>query len=394
MDSDARPTLQASGSKTPLAQSVAADSGPVLFVDLASQHDELKVDLSAAFERVLERGSFTLGDEVEALEAEFAEFVGTREAIGVGSGTDALHLALRAADIGPGDEVITAVNSFAATAEAIVFAGATPVFVDVDESTLLMDLGATTAALTERTRAIIPVHLYGQCVDMHRVLDIASPRGIRVIEDACQAHGASRSGLQAGAAGDAGCFSFYPSKNLGALGDGGIVATNDEDIARRIRRLRSHGEDANRAHVDVGLTSRLHGLQAAFLRAKLPQLAAWNQRRRAAASRYEAVLGGNGVVLPTVAPDSEHVFHLYCVRVANRDDVRRSLSQRGVQTGIHYQTPLHLEPAFAFLGGVPGDFPVAEKAASEIVSLPMHPHLTQADIELVALALEEAVGHA
>jgi dTDP-4-amino-4,6-dideoxygalactose transaminase len=393
MDSDVHRAQQALGTKSPPAD----DTGtyrPVLFVDLASQHDALKEDLRGAFARVLEQGSFTLGGEVDALEAEFAAFVGTRDAIGVGSGTDALHLALRAADIGPGDEVITAVNSFAATAEAIVFAGATPVFVDVDDSTLLMDLDATAAAVTERTRAIIPVHLYGQCVDMRRVLDIASPHGIRVIEDACQAHGASRSGLQAGAAGDAGCFSFYPSKNLGALGDGGMVTTNDEEIARRIRRLRSHGEDANRSHVDVGLTSRLHGLQAAFLRAKLPMLPAWNDQRRAAASRYEAVLGGNGVVLPTVVPDAEHVFHLYCVRVANRDAVRHSLSQRGVQTGIHYQVPLHLEPAFAFLGGASGDFPVAEKAAREIVSLPMHPHLTGADIERVASALEEAVGHA
>jgi dTDP-4-amino-4,6-dideoxygalactose transaminase len=394
MESDARWGQEAPGMKAPPISRPGEHRGPVLFVDLGSQHDELKDDLSAAFLRVLEQGSFTLGGEVDALEAEFAAFVGTREAIGVGSGTDALHLALRAAGIGLGDEVITAVNSFAATAEAIVFAGATPVFVDVDDSTLLMDLDATAAAVTDRTRAIIPVHLYGQCVDMHRVLDIASPRGIRVIEDACQAHGASRLGLQAGAAGDAGCFSFYPSKNLGALGDGGIVTTDDEEIARRVRRLRSHGEDANRAHVDVGLTSRLHGLQAAFLRAKLPQLAVWNQQRRVAASRYEEMLGGNGVVLPTVAPDSEHVFHLYCVRVPDRDGVRRSLSQRGVQTGIHYQTPLHLEPAFAFLGRSPGDFPVAEKAAREIVSLPMHPHLTEADIELVASALGEVLGHA
>lgn len=366
----------------------------VLFVDLASQHGALSEALHDAFARVLRDGSFTLGGEVEALEREFAEFAGTGEAIGVGSGTDALHIALRALDIGPGDEVITAVNSFAATAEAIALAGATPVFVDVDADTLLMDLAAVEAAITPRTRAIIPVHLYGQCVDMKRLLGMARSHGLRVIEDACQAHGASREGLSAGAAGDAGCFSFYPSKNLGALGDGGIVTTSDPEIARRVRLIRSHGEDGARAHVDLGWTSRLHGLQAAFLRAKLPVLAEWNQSRREVAEKYAAALAGvPGVRLPGVVPGAEHVFHLYCVRVANRDSVRADLARLGVQTGVHYRTPLHLEPAFAYLGGREGDFPVAERATGEIVSLPMHPFVTDDDVARVASALAGAVGH-
>lgn len=393
MDSDANRALGAqptddSGHGQP------SDS-PVLFVDLASQHGALRDSLGEAFERVLSDGSFTLGGEVDAFEREFAAFVGTSEAIGVGSGTDALHIVLRAMEIGPGDEVITAVNSFAATVEAILLAGATPVFADVDPDTLLIDADAVAAAVTPKTRAIIPVHLYGQCTDMHRLREIAEAHGLRVIEDACQAHGASRDGYSAGAASDAGCFSFYPSKNLGALGDGGIVTTSDPEIARRVRSIRSHGEDQDRTHVDLGWTSRLHGMQAAFLRAKLPVLAQWNARRREVAARYTSALSGiDGVRLPVTAPGAEHVFHLYCVRVANRDAVRARLAERGVQTGIHYKTPLHLEPAFAHTGGRPGDFPVAEAAISEILSLPMHPFVTEDEVGRVAAALAEAIGHA
>jgi dTDP-4-amino-4,6-dideoxygalactose transaminase len=392
MDSDANRAL----GTQPTGETVHGrpSDTPVLFVDLASQHDALRDSLGEAFSRVLADGSFTLGGEVEAFEREFAAFARTSDAIGVGSGTDALHLALRAMDIGPGDEVITAVNSFAATAEAIVLAGATPVFVDVDPQTLLIDPDAVQSAITPRTRALIPVHLYGQCADMRRLLDIASAHGLRVLEDACQGHGASRDGLVAGAAGDAGCFSFYPSKNLGALGDGGMVTTDDEALAHRIRMLRSHGEDPDRMHVEVGWTSRLHGLQAAFLRAKLPMLAEWNARRRDVAARYESALAGLDLRLPTVVPGAEHVFHVYCVRVADRDRVREVLAGHGVQTGIHYRIPLHLEPAFASLGGVEGDFPIAEEAIAQILSLPMHPFVTDDDVARVAAALAEAVGHA
>lgn len=393
MDSDANRALGARPTGEP-GRELPSDT-PILFVDLASQHNALRRSLDEAFSRVLADGSFTLGGEVDALEREFAQFVGTSDAIGVGSGTDALHIVLRAMGIGAGDEVITAVNSFAATAEAIALAGATPVFADVDPDTLLVDPGAVEAAITSRTRAIIPVHLYGQCADMKRLHGIADAHGLRVIEDACQAHGASRDGLSAGASSDAGCFSFYPSKNLGALGDGGIVTTSDPEIAQRVRSLRSHGEDPDRTHVDVGWTSRLHGMQAAFLRVKLPVLAEWNQRRREVAARYaEALSEIPGVLLPVTLPGAEHVFHLYCIRVAERDAVRARLAERGVQTGIHYKTPLHLEPAFAYLGGRLGDFPVAEKATSEIVSLPMHPFVTDDEVNRVASALAAAVGHA
>jgi dTDP-4-amino-4,6-dideoxygalactose transaminase len=363
-------------------------------VDLARQHAAVEPELDAAYRRVLDRGSFTLGDEVDAFEREFAEYVGTSQGVAVGSGTDALKLALRALEVGPGDEVITAVNSFAATAEAIVLAGATPVFVDIEEDTYLLDLDAVESAITERTAAIIPVHLYGQCVDMERLMAMARRHGLRVVEDACQAHGASRDGSRAGCAGDAGCFSFYPSKNLGALGDGGFVSTNNPAIAERVRTLRCHGEDANRLHTVVGCTSRLHGMQAAFLRVKLPMLDVWNGMRREAALDYQVLLSGAPLVAPRVAERASHVYHVYCVRVHERDDVRARLSAQGVQTGIHYGLPLHLEPAFAHLGGKPGDYPVAEKASEEILSLPMFPYLTHAEVSRVSAALREVVSRA
>jgi dTDP-4-amino-4,6-dideoxygalactose transaminase len=362
----------------------------VPFVDLKRQHDSVHTELDAAFHRVVAQGSFTLGVEVEALEREFASYVGVAHAIGVGSGTDALHFALRACGIGPGDEVITAVNTFAATAEAILMCGARPVFVDIDEHTCLMDLDATEAAITTRTRAIVPVHLYGQCTDMHRVNAIARVNGLKVVEDACQAHGAQRDGLMAGASSDAGCFSFYPSKNLGALGDGGIVTTDDESIARRVRSLRNHGEDVTRLHVESGYCSRLHGMQAALLRAKLPHLDEWNALRIDAARVYDAAFGGSGVVTPVVAPGAKHVYHLYVVRVRARDRVRATLSDCGIQTGIHYQVPLHLEPAFAASGHAVGSFPVAERAAAQILSLPMYPYLTEGEILGVAEAVRQA----
>jgi dTDP-4-amino-4,6-dideoxygalactose transaminase len=369
------------------------ESTSISFVDLGRQHRRISADLRAAFDRVVDNGSFTLGSEVEAFETEFAAFVGCAQAVGVGSGTDALHFVLRACGVGEGDEVITAVNTFAATAEAIVMAGARPVFVDIDPATYLMDLDAVEHAITPATKAIIPVHLYGQCVDMRRVIEIARRHGLKVIEDACQAHGATRDGLSAGAAGDAGCFSFYPSKNLGALGDGGIVTTNDPAIADRVRSLRSHGEDANRLHVEVGYCSRLHGLQAGLLRAKLPHLADWNALRIQAARTYLRELAGACVDLPAALPDAHHVYHLFVVRVRDRERVRAELGTRGVQTAIHYSVPLHLEPAFAGLGYARGDFPNAEDAVREIVSLPMFPYLTDDEVRYVARCVAE-VCHA
>lgn len=356
----------------------------VPFVNLSRQHNQIEAELGAGFERVVREGGFTLGPEVDSFEQEFASFVGTADSIGVASGTDALHLTLRAMGVGPGDEVITAVNTFAATAEAIVMCGATPVFSDVDEKSCLMDLDSAEAAVTDRTKVILPVHLYGQMVDMREVRHIANRHGLRVIEDACQAHGARANGESAGAASDAGCFSFYPSKNLGALGDGGAVTTDDAHIADQVRLLRSHGEDKNRLHVVSGYCSRLHGMQAAFLRAKLPHLSAWNESRQRSAALYEELLAGTGVIAPQVMPGREHVFHLYVVRVPDRDSFRSYLAERGVQTGVHYPVPLHLEPAFSYLGYQPGAFPVAEKLTSQIVSLPMFPHMTTTEVEYVA----------
>ena len=361
------------------------------FVDLSRQHQVVRVQLDAAFARVVDRGSFTLGEEVSAFEAEFAQYLGVDEAVGVGSGTDALHFALRACGVQPGDEVITAVNTFAATAEAIVMCGARPRFVDIDPDTYLMDLDAVESAITPSTRAIIPVHLYGQCVDMTRVMEIARRHGLKVVEDACQAHGARADGHTAGTAGDAGCFSFYPSKNLGALGDGGIVVTNDPEIAARVRLLRNHGEDASRLHVESGYCSRLHGLQAALLRAKLPHLDEWNALRRQAASQYDEAFAGLPVKTPVVRPSAHHVYHLYVVQVEDRDAVRASLAEQQVQTAIHYAVPLHLEPAFSDLGYARGDFPVAEAVIRRILSLPMYPYLESGEISAVRSALEESL---
>jgi dTDP-4-amino-4,6-dideoxygalactose transaminase len=359
------------------------------FVDLGRMHADVREPLDAAFCSVVDQSTFVLGEKVQTFEGSFADYIGAAYAIGVGSGTDALHFALRACGVGPGDEVITVANTFAATVEAILMAGARPVLVDVDEDTLLMDMDAVEAVISARTRAIIPVHLYGQPVDMVRLMDIARSAGVKVVEDACQAHGARCAGQKAGSFGDAGCFSFYPSKNLGALGDGGIVTTNDEAIASRIRSLRNHGEDASRLHVELGYCSRLHALQAAMLSVKLPRLDHWNSMRAEAASLYDELLSSADVILPGRADGRSHVFHLYVIRARQRDALREELARRGIQTGIHYAVPLHLEPAFAHLGYVEGEFPVAERAAETIVSLPMYPFIESEEVARVAEAVCE-----
>ncbi len=364
------------------------------FVNLQRLHQMMGSSLDAAFFNVVKDASFTMGPKLEAFEDNFAAYIGVRHAVGVGSGTDALHFALRACGVGPGDEVITVANTFAATAEAILMAGATPVFVDVVEDTLLMDLDAVEAAVTERTKAIIPVHLYGQPVDMDRLMSFAQPRGIKVVEDACQAHGARCGKFRVGGIGDVGCFSFYPSKNLGALGDGGIVTTDDDEIAERIRLLRNHGEEgSSRLHVESGYCSRLHTLQAAFLNEKLPYLDEWNALRMRAAALYDDMLDKADVVTPVRADGGcTHVYHLYVVRVSDRDQVRAELSERGIQTGIHYAVPLHLEPAFANFGYSAGAFPVAERAAGSIVSLPMYPYIEFDEVARVCEAVEEVTS--
>ncbi len=361
--------------------------GEVAFVDLHRMHESIQKDLDAAYHRVVDASAFTLGSEVESFEQAFASYVGTRHAIGVASGTDALHLALRAKGIGPGDEVITAVNTFAATAEAILMAGARPVFADIDEY-YLIDVDHAASLVTPRTRAIIPVHLYGQPADMLAVNELAARYGLFVLEDACQAHGASRDGRRAGSSGDAAAFSFYPGKNLGALGDGGMVTTNDDELAAHIRLLRAHGENAERLHIEPGYCSRLHGLQAAFLSAKLPHLDSWNAMRTAAAERYDEGLAKCGAVRPTVAPGASHVYHLYVVQVDDRAAFRAALGERGIQTAIHYAWPLHIEPAFSFLGYRRGEFPNAEAAVARIVSLPMYPYLLFDEVDRVVDAVK------
>jgi dTDP-4-amino-4,6-dideoxygalactose transaminase len=357
------------------------------FVDLKAQYRAIKPDVDAAIARVLESCEFTLGSEVVAFEEEFAAYCGARFGMGVNSGTSALHLALLAAGVGPGDEVITVPFTFVATVSAICYTGARPVFVDIDPRRYTIDPGAIEAAVTERTRAILPVHLYGQPADMDPILDVAKRRGLVVIEDAAQAHGAAYRGRPAGSLGALGCFSFYPGKNLGAYGEGGMVVTSDPEYARTIRMLRDWGAERKYHHVLKGYNYRLEGMQGAVLRVKLRHLEAWTEGRRAAAARYDAGLADAGVETPQGAADVRHVYHIYAVRTPHRDALQEQLRAEGIQTGIHYPFPIHLLPAFADLGYRAGDFPHAERAAGEVLSLPMFPELTPEQTETVCAAV-------
>jgi dTDP-4-amino-4,6-dideoxygalactose transaminase len=357
------------------------------FVDLKAQYLSIKADVDAAIQRVLDSCQFTLGAEVEAFEREFASYCGSAHGIGVNTGTSALHLALLAAGVGPGDEVVTVPFTFVATASAIDYTGATPVFVDIDPRRYTMDPQAVEAALTPRTRAIVPVHLYGQPADMDPIMEIARRHRLVVVEDACQAHGAEYKGRRVGSIGDLGCFSFYPGKNLGAYGEGGMVVTDDPERARTIRMLRDWGAEKKYQHVLKGFNFRLEGIQGAVLRVKLPHLERWTDARRVAAARYDALFAGRGVAAPWAAPDSRHVHHLYVVRSAQRQAWQDVLAAQGIQTGIHYPTPVHLLPAFADLGHRAGAFPHAEWAAAEVLSLPMFPELTAAQSDEVAQAV-------
>lgn len=365
----------------------------VPFLDLGAQGRELHDELLAAFESVLSRSAYTMGPELSDFEAAFAAFCGVEHCVGVSSGTDAVRLALQAAGVRPGDEVIVPANTFIATAEAVSHCGATPVFVDCLAGSAAIDPSAIGPAISERTVAVVPVHLYGHPADMDAVLRVAGERGLAVVEDAAQAHGALYKGRPCGSFGVAAAFSFYPGKNLGALGDGGAVVTNDATAARDVRLLRSHGELAKSVHEVVGYCNRLHNLQAAFLLAKLPHLPAWNAARRAAAARYDAALRGHEAIRPIAAPrDCESVYHLYVVEVPERDAVREQLAATGVQTGIHYPVPLHLTPAYADLGYGAGDFPVAEALAARILSLPMYPQITPDQQHHVVGQLVDAVA--
>ena len=360
--------------------------------DLKAQHQSLGPELQAAIDRVFATSDFVLGDEVARFEAEFADYCGVGETIACANGTDALELALGAIGVGAGDEVITVANTFAATAEAIVRCGALPRFVDVDPQTLLMDVSLLEAAITPRTRAIIPVHLYGSCVDVAAVMAVAARHGIAVIEDAAQAQGASTRGKRAGATALAGCFSFYPGKNLGACGDAGAVVTSSPDVAARVRQARDHGRTREKyKHDVVGRNSRMDGLQGAILRVKLRHLTVWNARRREIAQTYRALLRGVDLSIVAVPVASVPVYHQFVIRTAERDQLRQALAGHGIQTGIHYPIPLHQQPAFApYLppGGI--ELPVTEAAAASILSLPMFPELSDRDARAVGRAVAES----
>jgi dTDP-4-amino-4,6-dideoxygalactose transaminase len=359
--------------------------------DLKAQYRAIKNEIDEAVCHVLENAQFILGPEVAAFEREFAAYQQGTEAIGLNSGTSALHLALLAAGVGPGDEVITVPFSFIATAATIEYAGARPVFVDIDPVTFNMDPARIASAITPRTRAIMPVHLYGQPADMDAILEVARAHGLSVIEDAAQAHGAEYKGRRVGALGDIGCFSFYPAKNLGACGEGGAVVTNNLEYARAIRLLRDWGSDKKYVHSVKGYNYRLEGIQAAILRVKLRHLDAWTAARIRWAGLYDELLAGSGVVVPRAVEGVRHAWHCYTMRVADRDQVQAALLASGVQSGVHYPIPIHLQPAYAGLGYRRGDFPEAERAADEVLSIPIHADLTEAQVREVAGAVREAV---
>jgi len=361
----------------------------VPFVDLKEQYAGIKDEIMAAVSKVFESGQFVLGKEVAAFEEEFAAFCNVQHAVAVNSGTSALHLALLAAGVGPGDEVITVPCTFVATIAAIVYAGATPVFIDVDPVTYTMDPAQIEAAMTPHTKAILPVHLYGNPADMDPILEIAARYGLTVIEDAAQAHGATYRGRRCGSMGELGCFSFYPGKNLGAYGEGGIVTTNDSEFVRKIQMLRDWGAEKKYEHILKGFNYRMEGVQGGILRVKLRYLEQWTEARRAHAAVYRRLLSDSGLVLPTERAGDRHVYHVYAVLTEQREELIKALNARGVQTGIHYPYPIHLLPAYADLGYNAGEFPVSEQIAAQELSLPMFPELTGAQLQEVGDAVAE-----
>lgn len=364
----------------------------VPFIDLKIQYQSIKEKIAEAIEGVLDSTAYALGEQVELFEQEFASYCGADFGVGVNSGTTALHLALLASNIGPGDEVITVPNTFIATAETISLAGATPVFVDVEPTTYNIDVTKVEAAITKKTKAIIPVHLYGQPADMDALLDIAHSNNLAVIEDSCQAHGAEYKGKKVGALGDAGCFSFYPSKNLGAFGEGGFVTTNNEKIVDTVRMLRDHGQKRKGYHDIKGINGRLEGIQGAVLRVKLKRLEEWNELRRKKALYYDRLLNKLPVIPPTEAEYAKHVYHLYVIRVQNRDALGDWLNENGIATGIHYPIPIHLQKAYAELGYKEGDFPITEEHAKEIISLPMFPEISEDQVEYVVDVIRRSLS--
>ena len=359
----------------------------VPLVDLSALHKDIADDLYRAVRGVMERGDFILGEEVNRFEQEFATYCGARHAVGVDSGLSALELILRAHAIGPGDEVIVPAFTFIATAAAVTFAGARPVFVDVDPFTYCIDVAQVQAAITPRTRAIIPVHLYGLPAEMDELNRLAELHALVVIEDACQAHGASYKGRKAGSLGHAAAFSFYPSKNLGAFGDGGIVVTNDSELADKIRTMRNCGQKTKNVHELAPFNHRLDTLQAAILRTKLRFLDRWNESRRRIAREYDELLENCPLVTPASPLESRHVYHLYVVRSSQRDALQAHLREHGIGSAIHYPTPVHMQPFYRNQGVSQGKFPVAERLGNEVLSLPMYPFMPAEQVQFVAATI-------
>lgn len=382
-----RSPVGATGASTPA-------QGRVPFLDLRAQYETIRHDVDAAMKRVVESGMFVLGPEVARFEKSFAEYVGVKESVCVNSGTAALQLGLMAIGLEPGDEVIVPANTFIATAEAVIWAGGKPVLVDVSEDDFNMDPAALEGAVTPRTRGVIPVDLYGQPARLDEIQAFADRHGLFLLEDSCQAHGARYRGRSAGTFGRAAAFSFYPGKNLGAYGEGGALVTDDLTIAEKARMLRDHGQSRKYEHVLMGHNYRLEGLQGAVLNVKLPHLDGWNDARRRVAGWYREALAGLPVKLPVEKPDVRHVYHLFVIRVPRRDAFQTFLKERGVDTLIHYPIPLHLQPALSNLGYPKGRFPVTERLADEIVSLPIFPELRQDQVQRVGRAIGEFVSSA
>lgn len=365
----------------------------VPFLDLSAAHQPIREQLDAAIRDVIDNNAFAGGPFVAAFEREFAQYCGAAHAIGVGNGTDALWLSLLALDIGPDDEVITVPSTFMATAEAISFCPARPKFVDIDERTYTLDPNLLEAAITPKTKAIVPVHLFGQCADMDAILEIANRHGIPVVEDACQAHGALYKGRKAGTMGAAGCFSFYPGKNLGALGEAGGIITNDKALAEKIQVLRDHGQHRKYYHSKIGWNARMDGIQGAVLSVKLKHLDVGNVKRHSHAMLYDQLLGETPEIMtPFEAPEGRHIYHIYAVRVQNRNQVLQAMADKGISCAIHYPIPVHLQGAYSYLGLEKGSFPVAERCAEEFLSLPMFPELSAAQIRAVADELKLCIS--
>jgi dTDP-4-amino-4,6-dideoxygalactose transaminase len=363
-------------------------------VDLKTQYAAIRDEVRRAIDEVLDSMQLTIGPNVRAFDKEWAEYCGTTNAIGVGSGTDALQLAIRACGVSSGDEVITVSHTFFATVEAIVYANARPILVDVDERSMLMDISSVASRITPRTKVIIPVHLYGRTVDLRPLRQLAQDRGITIIEDAAQAHGALLDdGKKAGTGGRANCFSFYCSKNLGAYGEAGSITTNDDKLADDLRALREHGQSTRYYHPIVGYNARLDEIQAAILRIKLRHLDEWNARRQAIASSYNQLFANVDIITPEIPSGGRHVFYCYAIRVpgGRRDALRAYLTERGIGTQIHYPVPIHMQEAAQFLGYRKGDLPVTEKVSGEVLSLPMYPELTDAQIDRVAASVTEFI---